>query len=91
MHSEAELETALASGAGIIGINNRDLTTFNVDLNTTKRLRPLVPADRIIVSESGIKGREDIAKLKEWGVDAVLVGEALMAANDIAAAMRELL
>ncbi|MFC1921148.1 indole-3-glycerol phosphate synthase TrpC [Chloroflexota bacterium] len=91
VHNEAELETALKSGAGIIGINNRDLTTFNVDIATTERLRPLIPSDRIVVSESGIKTRADIDKLKEWGVDAVLVGEALMSSYDITAAMRALL
>ncbi len=91
VHHEAELEIALSSGAMIFGINNRDLTSFNVDITTTGRLRPLIPADRIVVSESGIKDRSDIAKLKEWQVDAVLIGEALMSAPDIAVRMRELL
>lgn len=91
VHNEAELEIALRSGAKVIGINNRDLNTFNVDLTITKRLRPLIPQDRIVVSESGIKSRSDIEKLEEWGVDAVLVGESLISAPDIAAKMRELL
>jgi len=91
VHNEAELEVALKSGASIIGINNRDLTTFTVDLATTGRLRPLIPPDRTVVSESGIKSRIDIEKLKEWGVDAVLIGESLIAAPDIAARMKELL
>ncbi len=91
VHHEAELETALKSGARIIGINNRDLTTFKVDLTTTERLRPLIPVDRIVVSESGIKTRGDIARLKLLGVNAVLIGEALMSAPDIAASMKELL
>ncbi|MFC1969191.1 indole-3-glycerol phosphate synthase TrpC [Chloroflexota bacterium] len=91
VHNEAEVEIALTSGAGIIGINNRDLNTFNVDLATTGRLRPLIPPDRIVVGESGIKGRDDVEKLREWGVDAVLVGESLMSAPDIAARMKELL
>ncbi len=91
VHNEKELEIALASGARIIGINNRDLKTFNVDLATTRRLRPLIPQDRIVVSESGIKDGRDMAKLKKWGVDAALVGEALMLAPDIAAKMKELL
>jgi len=91
VHSEAEVEIALASGAGIIGINNRDLSTFTVDLATTGRLRPLIPPDRIVVGESGIKGRDDMEKLREWGVDAVLVGESLMSAPDIATKMKELL
>ncbi|MFC1901072.1 indole-3-glycerol phosphate synthase TrpC [Chloroflexota bacterium] len=91
VHNEAELETALKSGAGIIGINNRDLTTFNVDIETTRKLRPLIPEDRIVVSESGIKTRQDMEKLRSWGVDAVLIGEAFMASDDIASAMKELL
>ena len=91
VHNEAELEIALRSGARIIGINNRDLTTFAVDLTTTERLRPLIPPDRIVVSESGIKEHSDMEKLKKWSVDAVLIGEALMLAPDIAAKMKELL
>ena len=91
VHNEAELEIALNSEAGVIGINNRDLSTFAVDLTTTERLRPLIPKDRIVVSESGINNRADLEKLKGWGVDAVLVGEALMSASSIAAKMKELL
>ncbi len=91
VHDEAELEIALKSGARIIGINNRDLKTFTVDLTTTKRLRPLIPKDRIVVSESGIKNRSDIQKLRQWGVDAVLIGESLMSAPNIAAKMKKLL
>jgi len=91
VHNEAELEIALRSGARIIGINNRDLTTFTVDITTTEQLRPLIPPDRIVVSESGIKGRSDMEKLKKWGVDAVLTGEVLMSAPDIATKMKELL
>ena len=89
VHSEGELEVALESGASIIGINNRDLRTFTVELTTTQRLRPLIPADRVVVSESGIRNRRDMEKLREWGVDAVLIGEALISARDIAAKMRE--
>ena len=91
VHNEAEVEIALKSDALIIGINNRDLKTFKTDLKTTERLRPLIPQDRIVVSESGIKNRNDIARLRRWGVDAVLIGESLMAASDIAAKMKELL
>lgn len=91
VHNEAELEIALRSGAGIIGINNRDLQTFTVDLTVTEHLRPLIPPDRIVVSESGIKNRSDMEKLGKWGVDAVLIGESLMAAPDITAKMKELL
>jgi len=91
VHNEAELETALDSQASIIGINNRDLSTFAVDLTTTERLRPLIPPDRIVVSESGIKNRSDMVRLRQWGVDAVLIGESLMSAPDVAAKMKELL
>ena len=91
VHNQAELESALLSGAHIIGINNRDLKTFTIDLATTKRLRPLVPPDRIVVSESGIENRGDVQMLREWGVDAILVGEALVAAGDVARKMKELL
>ena len=91
VHNEAEVESALISGAHIIGINNRDLKTFTIDLTTTKRLRPMVPPDRIVVSESGIENRGDVQMLREWGVDAILVGEALVAAGDVARKMRELL
>jgi indole-3-glycerol phosphate synthase len=91
VHNEAEVEIALKSQAKIIGINNRDLNTFGIDLATTDRLRPLIPPDRIIVSESGIKERTDIEKLSRIGINAVLIGESLMSAPDIAAKMRELL
>jgi indole-3-glycerol phosphate synthase len=90
-HNEAEVKTAVASPARVIGINNRDLRTFQVDLNTTGRLRPLIPIDRLVVSESGIKGRADMEKLRGWGVNAALVGETLMTAPDVGARMRELL
>ena len=89
-HNEAEMERAVMSGAQIIGINNRDLRTFTIDLETTRRLRPLIPQDRIVVSESGIKDRGDVQKLQQWGVDAMLVGEALVAAGDVAEKVREL-
>jgi indole-3-glycerol phosphate synthase len=91
VHNESEVERALISGAEIIGINNRDLTTFAVDINTTHRLRPLILQGRIVVSESGINRREDIEKLKEWGVGAVLVGEALVTVEDIPTKMKELI
>ncbi len=91
VHNRFELETALSNGAEIIGINNRDLNTFDVDVETTGRLRSLIPEDRIVVSESGIKTRQDMEMLKGWEVDAVLIGEAFMASEDIASAMKELL
>jgi len=90
-HNEAEVEIALKSEAKIIGINNRDLTNFSVDIANTERLRPLIPSDRIVISESGIKERNDIERLRQLSVDAVIVGESLMSAPDIAAKMRELL
>lgn len=91
VHCEEELERALASGAEVIGINNRDLKTFKIEMETTKRLRPAIPKGRIVVSESGINRRSDIEKLRGWGVDAVLVGEALVTAEDLARKMGELL
>lgn len=91
VHNEAELEIALNSGAKIIGINNRDLTTFNVDLTTTEQLRPLIPQDRIVVSESGIKNHGDMEKMRQWNIDAVLIGKSLLSAPDIVAKMKELL
>ncbi len=91
VHDEAELEIALNSAAQVIGINNRDLSTFAVDITTTERLRPLIPRDRIVVSESGIKNRDDMEKLRKWHVDAVLIGESLLSAPNIAAKMKELL
>jgi indole-3-glycerol phosphate synthase len=91
VHNEKELEIALQSNAGIIGINNRDLATFKVDITTTKKLRQLIPPAITVVSESGIKNRADMDRMRLWGVDAVLIGEALMTAPDIAAKLRELL
>ncbi|MFA5367814.1 MAG: indole-3-glycerol phosphate synthase TrpC [Dehalococcoidia bacterium] len=91
VHDEAELRRAVASGCRVIGINNRDLTTFDVDLHTTGRLRPLVPDDCIVISESGIKRRTDVEKLRGWKVNAMLVGEALSAAGDPAEKIKELL
>jgi indole-3-glycerol phosphate synthase len=91
VHNRAELEQAIISGAQIIGINNRDLKTLAVDLDTTRRLRPLIPQDRIVVSESGIKDRGDVQKLRQWGVHAMLVGEALVTAGDIGKKVTELL
>jgi indole-3-glycerol phosphate synthase len=91
VHNEKELDIALKSEANIIGINNRDLQTFKTDINTTSRLCNLIPKDRIIVSESGIKNRSDMEKLRTWGVDAALIGESIIASNDIARKIRELL
>jgi len=90
-HNELEVHRALASNISIIGINNRDLSTFTVDINTTILLRPLIPEGYIVVSESGIKTREDIEILRQYGVNAALIGESLMSATDIGLALRELL
>ncbi len=91
VHNENEVERAVLSGAEIIGINNRDLNSFAVDINTTRRLRPLVPREKIVVSESGIKSRKDMERLGRWRVDAVLVGESLVTADDAPSKMKELL
>lgn len=90
VHDEPELERALAAGAEIIGVNNRDLRTFDVDLSTTERLAPLVPAGRIVVAESGIFSRDDIRRLAACGVQAVLIGEALVTEPDPRAKIQEL-
>ncbi len=90
VHDEAETQRAVASGAGVVGVNNRDLRDFTVDIQTTLRLRPLVPTGTILVAESGIHTAADVAMLGEGGVDAILVGEALMTARDMAAKVREL-
>jgi indole-3-glycerol phosphate synthase len=81
-HDEAEVTMALDCGAGIIGVNNRNLKDFSVDTENSRRLRKLIPEDVIFVSESGVKGPEDVQILREIGADAVLVGEALMRAPD---------
>lgn len=89
VHTAEEVERALRAEARLIGINNRDLRTFTVDLTTTERLRPLIPPDRLVVSESGIQTAADVARLRRAGVRAVLVGEALMRAPDPAVRLRE--
>jgi len=91
VHNEADVERALLSGAEIIGINNRDLNTFTVDINTTGRLRPLIPRQKIVVAESGVRSRKDVEKLMDWRVNAVLIGEALVTANNILTKMKELM
>jgi indole-3-glycerol phosphate synthase len=90
VHDHIELERVLRSNAQIIGINNRDLRTFEVDIHTTERLRNLIPPDKIVVSESGISRREDIEILSEWSVDAALIGETLVTADDVVARLKEL-
>ncbi|MGI8913146.1 MAG: indole-3-glycerol phosphate synthase TrpC [Chloroflexota bacterium] len=90
VHTPAEAERALATGATVIGINNRDLEDFTVDLETTERLMGYLPAGGVAVSESGIRTPDDIRRLGEWGVNAVLVGEALVTAEDPRAALSQL-
>jgi indole-3-glycerol phosphate synthase len=91
VHTEVELETALSVGATLIGINNRNLQTFAVDLATTLRLRPLIPDGCVVVSESGIETREQVRVLEEAGIDAILVGETLVRSPDPIAKAKELL
>lgn len=91
VHSFDELEKALRVNAEIIGINNRNLETLSVDINTTFLLKREIPSDRIVVSESGIKTREDMMRLAEGGVDAVLIGTSLMEAEDIGKKIDELM
>jgi indole-3-glycerol phosphate synthase len=90
VHDERELDAAVAVGARLIGINNRDLTTLKVDIRTTHRLLPRVPAGTVLVAESGFRERAELDELANAGVDAVLVGEALMRSPDIEAACRVL-
>lgn len=91
VHTQEELAIALDVDAQIIGINNRDLRTFHTDIATTFRLREAIPADKIVVSESGIHSREDVLRLQEAGVQAMLVGESLMRSPDIGAQVRNLI
>jgi indole-3-glycerol phosphate synthase len=90
VHEPSELTDALTIGAHVIGVNHRDLRTFQVDIGLTGRLRPLVPAACVLVAESGIHGGTEARAMREAGADAVLVGEALMRAPDPAAKVREL-
>jgi indole-3-glycerol phosphate synthase len=90
VHDRDELARAADAGAELIGINNRDLTTLSVDTRRTFELLPLVPDGAVVVSESGFGRREQLEELAGGGVDAVLIGEALMRAPDIEAACRAL-
>ena len=85
-----EARRAVDLGADIIGINNRDLTRMKTDKETTARLRPLIPRDRTVISESGIESRADIDALARLSVDAALIGESLLRAADLEAKVREL-
>ncbi len=90
VHDEDEVAHALESGATIIGVNNRDLRYFDVDFETTARLRPFIPDECILVSESGIHTPDDVRRLAEMGADAMLVGETLVKAKNVGARVREL-
>ncbi len=90
-HDPANLPRVLASGADLVGINNRDLTQFVTDLEQTLRLRDRIPPEVVLVSESGIRTRDDVERLEAAGVSAILVGESLMRADDIGLAVERLL
>lgn len=91
LYEPANIERVVAAGATLIGVNNRNLHTFEVDLEHTLRLRAHIPAESILVAESGIHGNSDARRLELGGVNAMLVGEHLMASQDIGAAVRSLL
>lgn len=91
VHDEAEMEVALRAGADLIGVNNRDLTSFTIDLAVSERLRPMVPAGTLFVAESGIESEADMRRMDSLGADAVLIGSALMKAPDPGAKLAALL
>lgn len=90
VHDFEELETALGIKAPIIGINNRNLKTLNIDLDTSLRLKREIPEDRVVVCESGIRTREDVLKMQSAGIDAALIGTCLMESNDIGSKIDQL-
>jgi indole-3-glycerol phosphate synthase len=91
LYEPANLARVLHVGTRLVGVNNRDLRTFETDLEHTLRLRRQIPPDRVVVGESGIHSRQDVERLEAAGVQAMLVGETLMASQDIGAAVEELL
>ena len=91
IHNEAELARALSLDAGLIGINNRNLTTFVTDIGTAIRLKPLVPAGKHVVAESGLSTSDDLNRLAAVGITSYLIGESLMRADDVEAATHALL
>lgn len=90
VHDEHELDDALTTGASLVGVNNRDLHNFTTDLATSERLRPLVPAERTMVTESGIHSAADVQRMHQAGINAFLVGEAFMRTTDPGAALKNL-
>ena len=90
VHDEAEVETALKINPKLLGVNNRNLQDFSVDLQTTARLRKCIPAHVALVAESGIHTADDVARVRDMGADAILVGEALVTAGDVGVKVREL-
>ncbi len=91
VHDEAELDRALATGCRLVGVNNRNLKTLAIDLGTTEALAPRVPADRLLVAESGLYAHADLLRMRKAGAKAFLVGESLMRQADVVAATRSLL
>lgn len=89
-HDEKEIQSAVAAGAKVIGVNNRNLKDFSVDFSNAARLRSFIPSDCIYVAESGVKNAEDVAALREIGADAVLMGEVLMRAENKAVLLAEM-
>jgi indole-3-glycerol phosphate synthase len=91
IHNEEEARRAISNGCNFVGINNRDLKTFHVDLATTERLRPLLPDSATVVAESGVSTRQDAQRLRAAGADALLIGETLMKADDVSDTINRLL
>jgi indole-3-glycerol phosphate synthase len=89
-HTQAEVQQALEAGARVVGVNNRDLHTFNVSLETSLQLRSQIPSDVVMVAESGIHTTDDVARLATANIDAMLIGEGLVTAPDVGAKVREL-
>jgi indole-3-glycerol phosphate synthase len=90
-HDATEIDRALAAGARVVGVNHRDLATFQMDMTLAARLRPRIPSGCVVVAESGIRTGEDVARMRSAGVDAILVGENLMRASDPGTALQVLL
>lgn len=90
IHDEADCEKVLNTGARLIGVNNRDLTRFTTDIDVSLRLRPSIPADKTVISESGLKAREDILRLEQAGFNGFLIGESLLKEEDIGKKLRDL-